>query len=292
MSKKNKKSFSLKRFFKLLILAILLAFASKIFIAEAFRIPTSSMENTLMAGDYVIVNKLTYGPKTPSVIPFTSIEIPSLKIPMFSSVERNEVLIFEYPNITETHIEEGKSNYIKRCIGLPGDTVSIINRVIYVNGKKLNNPSTVKFSREKSKFLGVPNKTIFPHNTEWNEDNYGPLLIPQKGLKIELSKRNLDRWIDVIKYENPGSQIIIKENNVTIDGKSKSTYVFKQDYYFFLGDNRDASYDSRYWGFVPEEKIIGNPLIVYWSVNDEINSSNIKTFWNSIRWNRIGTFIN
>lgn len=291
MFEQKKKRFSIKRFIFLVLLAAILAFASKIFIAEAYRIPTSSMESTLFAGDYVIVNKLTYGPKTPSIIPFTEIEIPSVKFPMLSNIERNEILIFEYPDIIKHNLTEEKSNYIKRCVALPGDTLSIINRKVHVNGKVVDEPATLHFSRTRSKFFGVPNHSIFPTGSEWNEDNYGPILIPKEGIKIKLSPRNLGRWIDVIKYENSKSEVVQKNGTVYLDGDELYSYTFKNNYYFFLGDNRDESFDSRFWGFVPEHKIIGKPFIIYWSLNHDTDINDIAKFWNSIRWNRIGTLL-
>lgn len=292
MSKKQPTSLSIRRFLRLLFLAALLAFFSKIFFAEAYRIPTSSMENTLFAGDYVIVNKLFYGPKTPEILPFTSIEIPSLTFPMISSIDRNEILVFEYPNILKNNIIDDKANYIKRCVALPGDTLNIINRKLFVNGKDLKNPLTIKFSRKQSRMFGVPNKSIFPNDSDWNEDNYGPLLIPQKGDKIKISSRNLNRWIDVIKYENSGSEISLVNNDLYINSELINEYIFQKDYYFFLGDNRDESFDSRYWGFVPEEMIIGKPLLVYWSIDQGEGAIKQKSFWESIRWERIGTKVN
>lgn len=288
---KEKRTFSIRRFIWLVFLAALLAFTSKVFVAEAFRIPTSSMENTLFSGDYVIVNKLSYGPKTPERIPFTSIEISVVHLPAFSEVERNEILVFEYPNIVPNEISEEKSNYIKRCIGLPGDTVSIISRSLYVNGNQLENPATLKFIRSKSKFLGVPNKSIFPENAEWNEDNYGPILIPKEGATVKINNRNIERWKDIIRFENHDKEVAVENNLIKINSKAISEYQFKRNYYFFLGDNRDESFDSRYWGFVPEENIIGKPIIVYWSVENQVNTKNIETLWNSIRWTRIGTII-
>lgn len=292
MSKKQPTSLSIRRFLRLLFLAALLAFFSKIFFAEAYRIPTSSMENTLFAGDYVIVNKLFYGPKTPEILPFTSIEIPSLTFPMISSIDRNEILVFEYPNILKNNIIDDKANYIKRCVALPGDTLNIINRKLFVNGKDLKNPLTIKFSRKQSRMFGVPNKSIFPNDSDWNEDNYGPLLIPQKGDKIKISSRNLNRWIDVIKYENSGSEISLVNNDLYINSELINEYIFQKDYYFFLGDNRDESFDSRYWGFVPEEMIIGKPLLVYWSIDQGEGAIKQKSFRESIRWERIGTKVN
>lgn len=288
MVDKKKKNFSLKRFLFLVILAAVLAFTSKVFIAEAYRIPTSSMESTLFAGDYVIVNKLLYGPKTPEVIPFTNIQIPSIKFPMISQIERNDVLIFEYPGIINHDFSEQKSNYVKRCVGLPGDTLSIINRKVHINGKVLDEPSTLHFTRSKSKFFGVPNSSIFPHDSEWNEDNYGPILIPKKDLTIKLSPRNISRWIDLIIFENDKSHFEITNGKILQDGVEIDSYTFKNNYYFFLGDNRDESYDSRFWGFVPEQNIIGRPMIIYWSVDLENNSSN---FFEKIRWGRIGTLL-
>lgn len=291
MFKKKQKLFSLKRFLILLLFAVILAFGSKVFIAEAYRIPTSSMETTLSAGDYVIVNKFSYGPRTPDYLPFTSIKIPSIKFPMISNIERNDVLIFDFPDILKTDFPNGKSNYIKRCVALPGDTLSIINRKVIVNGKPLDELQTLHFSRTRSKYLGVPNKFIYPHDSEWNEDNYGPLVIPKKGVTVQLSQRNYSRWVDLIIFENREQNITTSSNKIFVDDEEIVSYTFKNNYYFFLGDNRDESFDSRFWGFVPEQNIIGKPFFIYWSVNHNIDITDIVKFWNSIRWSRIGSLI-
>lgn len=288
MPDQKKKNFSLKRFITLILFAASLAFISKVFIAEAYRIPTSSMEATLFAGDYVIVNKITYGPRTPSTIPFSDIEIPVIKFPMMSTIHHNDMLIFEYPDIIKHELNDGKSNYVKRCIGLPGDTLSIINRKVHINGKLLNEPSTLQFSRTKSKIFGVPNHSIFPQDSEWNEDNYGPILVPKKGESVKISPRNISRWIDLIKYENKDSEVNVLHNKLLIDRNEIDSYTFNDNYYFFLGDNRDESYDSRFWGFVPEENIIGKPIIIYWSIENDGNSD---SFFDAIRWSRIGTLL-
>lgn len=292
MNEKSKQSFSLRRFLVLLLLAAILAFASKIFIAEAYRIPTSSMETTLFAGDYVIVNKFLYGPKTPNFIPFTEIEIPSIKFPMLSGIDRNDVVIFEFPKIIDFDLPDEKSNYVKRCAALPGDTLSIINRKVYVNGNELDEPKTIHFSRSRSKIFGVPNRAIFPNDSEWNEDNYGPLLIPAIGLTVNISARSINRWLPLIKYENQDLYVYSENQKLFINDEEVTSYTVKENYYFFLGDNRDESYDSRFWGFVPEKNIIGKPFLIYWSVDQKTEITNITKLWNSIRWSRIGSLIN
>lgn len=284
----RRRPFTFIRLLKLIVMAFVLAFIAKIFVAEAFKIPSGSMEDTLLAGDFVIVDKIPYGPSTPEYLPFSNIEIPSFSLPKFGAIERNNIYVFRYPGDQGEVFPAEDKNYIKRCVGLPGDTLRILARKLYVNSVQLEPPETAKFLRDKSKFFGTANKLIFPSGAEWNEDNYGPIRIPYKGEEIKLNRNNINRWRDLINRENGADVVSVLGMEVRINNIPAETYTVKNNYYFFMGDNRDESFDSRFWGFVPEQNIIGRPWIIYWSIKNKIGN---VSFWDRLRWNRLGTLI-
>lgn len=288
MHSSKRKSFIWTRPLKLILIAFILAFTAKMFLAEAYKIPSGSMEDTLLAGDFVIVNKIAFGPSTPQYLPFTDIEISTITLPFLTEIERNKIYIFKYPGDQGSLIPGEDKNYIKRCVGLPGDTLRILARKLYVNNEELSSPKTLKFKRKNAKFFGVPNSLIFPQGSEWNEDNYGPIVVPYKGQKIKLNKNNFNRWRDIINRESGNEIVTINDSGVLVNNKHIENYTIQKDYYFFMGDNRDESFDSRFWGFVPKNNIIGKPLIIYWSIDVNNDSAG---FFDRIRWNRIGMTI-
>jgi signal peptidase I len=198
---------------KSILIALIIALFIRTFFIEAFKIPSGSMEPTLLPGDYILVNKISYGIK----IPFTHDFLWKGKDPKVG-----DIVVFRYPPDPSVH-------FIKRCMGVPGDTVQIINRQVYINGKKVYEP-----------YAYFSSSTIYPRNTQipgittpyGSRDNWGPVKVPP--------------------HE-----------------------------YFMMGDNRDNSYDSRFWGFVPRYDITGEPFIIYFSIDN----------W-KIRFNRILKIIN
>jgi signal peptidase I len=177
------------------------------FIVQAFQIPSESMENTLLVGDYLLVNKLCYGGAGNYVMPY-------------QKILRGDIIVFHYPVDPQQH-------FVKRVIGLPGDKLRMVNKKVFINGRPLDEPYV--------RFLEPPNNLF--------RDDFPRTDIPAS---------NLDGgwWLQMRKLVEDGQLII------------------PQGHYFVMGDNRDDSQDSRYWGFVPQENIIGRPLVIYWSVRD------------------------
>ncbi len=203
MSAKKKSVF--REYAEAIIVAAVLALFIRTFVVQAFKIPSGSMKNTILVGDHILVNKFLYGTR----IPFTNIKILTIRKP-----ERGDIIVFKYP-------EKESVDFIKRLIGMPGDVVQVIDKVVYINGKPLTEPYTIHKDSE-----------ILPRALE-PRDNFGPVTVPP--------------------HE-----------------------------YFMMGDNRDRSRDSRFWGFVDESKILGKAMIIYWSW-DANNDS--------VRWNRIGRLV-
>ncbi|MAZ92818.1 MAG: signal peptidase I [Lentimicrobiaceae bacterium] len=389
---KMKKSF-LREWTDAIIFAVVAATIIRTFLLEAYTIPTSSMEKSLLVGDYLFVSKITYGPKVPNTplsFPFVHHTLPAtestksylewIKFPFyrfagFKNVEHNDAVVFNYPagDTVSTRFQSNisyytlvneygrdrvwsdkrnfgdivvrpvdkRENYVKRCIGLPGDTLSIINRQVYLNGKKANNPEKLQYQykittngssinpkildkyditetfrgNKPGEFIlilteeskneieklpiitsievfnespGVWKPEIFPNDSsyKWNRDNFGPLYIPAKNVPIELNIKNLPLHQRIITtYE--GNTLEIVNNKIIINGKEVSSYSPKYDYFWMMGDNRHNSADSRYWGFVPEDHIVGRAEFIWLSLDQ-----NKSLLDGKIRWNRLFSIVN
>ena len=368
------------------LFAIIAATLIRTFSFEAFVIPSSSMEGTLLVGDYLFVSKMSYGAKIPAIpltIPFTHntlpisetavsyldwIELPYMRLPGFGSVERNDIVVFNFPegdtvwkrnrnttyyqvvrddalqnNIPEAmvrqqmidedmlivHPVDKEDNYVKRCVAIAGDKLEIKKHVLYINGKVAISPQNLQFgyfvkvsnliafekARLKYSIEQEPAESttainqmgfdhliqcseanlkkiapycdsvfinedavgqfdqrlnVFPNHSffKWNKDNFGPIVIPKKGMTVKLSIDSLPLWERVIRvYE--GNTLETKGNQFIINGKPATTYTFKQDYYWLMGDNRHNSLDSRFWGYVPADHVVGKPVFVWMSKGAE-----------------------
>lgn len=219
-------------------LTILLLLFLTTTLVQAFVIPTGSMEDTLLIGDHLLVDKLAYAPPGPVsryILPYTQ-------------VKRGDIIVFRYPvDISQT--------FVKRCMGVPGDRIRIINKEVYLNGVKLDEPYKV-------------NKTDYI-------DSYRDNFPSEPNVNVDV------RAIDMLRNHVVNGEVVVPPNS-----------------YFAMGDNRDSSLDSRYWGFVPRENIIGKPLIIYWSYDaptEDLNSASIsvshivdlaENFFNKTRWHR------
>jgi signal peptidase I len=281
-----------KEYFDALVWAAVVAFLIKLFLFEAYRIPTGSMENTLLVGDFLLVTKFTYGATTPRNVPFTDIRLPYFRLPGFKNPKPGDVVVFDFPGERDEKQSKEVLNYIKRCVGTPGDSIKIVNKILYRNGQIFPNPP-------QSKFIGqlqppnVSNPRIFPKGSGWNEDNFGPIRIPQKGDIIKIDSSNFDGYKMFLIKEgyiniklNPNGDLSA-DDEIFKEGK----YPIKRDYLFMMGDNRNNSLDSRFWGFMPMDNVVGEAFIIYWSWDANISFADLFRLIGSIRWNRIGTLI-
>lgn len=347
-----------------IIFAVLAATFIRWMFLEAFTIPTPSMENSLLIGDFLFVSKMHYGPRTPKTplqIPLTHqkiwgtekpsyldwIQLPQYRFPGLAKIKHNDVVVFNFPD--DPYPVDLKTNYIKRAIGLPGDVLEVRDMQAYINGEAVENPPEMETSYlVKSEgrlvtrtfkscgiwdYLEIDNSTYFvkaatdkaikqleslPYITsvskasqtvdgyrpykpgdldsqiypsfgtlKWNQDFYGPLTIPAEGQTIEVNAENLAKYRKVITdYEGYDSdQVRIEEGKLYIDGQEMTSYTFKQDYFFMMGDNRHNSLDSRFWGFVPEDHVVGKALFIWLSLDPK------ETWFSKVRWGRLFNLI-
>lgn len=374
--------------FSSLLFAIIVATLVHTYIIQPFTIPSSSLEKSLLVGDFLFVSKINYGARVPmttvalpmvhDTIPFfkkksylfsdditkkeTSLlnkfQLPYLRLPGFQEIKRNDIVVFNQPADTLLDMNnfspdrnyykpiDKKTNLVKRCVGVPGDTLEIRNGLVFINGKEMKSTERVKLQfsynvKFKVKFssyeevanllrqyditddLGYDSKMdtyyvqatpeavaiaknnpyieslelrkenkgerdskIFPHNKNynWNNDFFGPIYIPQKGKTIEINLNILPLYKRLItEYE--GNNLVVKGNQILINGKPTTTYTFKQNYYWMMGDNRDNSIDARYWGFVPFDHVIGKPVFIWMSWDTHGKGLN------KVRWDRVFTTV-
>ncbi|MDP4289924.1 MAG: signal peptidase I [Bacteroidota bacterium] len=370
-----------------ILFAVIAASIIRMFIFEMYTIPTSSMEKSLMVGDFLLVSKIAYGPKVPNTplsfpfvhhtLPLTQytksflewIKLPYYRFPGFEKIKHGDVVVFNYPDGDTVALKvqedsyyrlvreygwnrvnsepetfgdiisrpvDKRENYIKRCIGLPGDTLQIIDQQVYLNrqiqtlpphsqstyrvrtdGSRFNSKllsdlditedilpeddvtflmTLTKSTAEKLRQLpfvkGIErevspkaqwSKDIFPYDStyNWNRDNFGPIWIPKAGVTIPLNIKNICLYKRIISnYER--NNLVIKGNDIFINGKPAKSYTFKMDYYWMMGDNRHNSADSRYWGFVPLDHIVGKASYVWLSLD-----KNKSLLGGKIRWSRM-----
>ncbi len=406
-----------------LLFAIVVATLVHTYVMQPFTIPTSSLEKTLLVGDFLFVSKFHYGARTPTTpvaapmvhdsIPLTKNksyskwpQLPYCRFPGFQEVKKNDIVVFNWPTDTvrfffdksNIHVHkplDKKSNYVKRCVGTPGDTLSIINGIVHIDGKELilsdrakpqfyyaletkgdlndeflkkhdlhdfwryykidrklwtdpklydylNQDDVRAYLRESSRdsatvevfgYIGYDNMlklkmqpltnkvqvnltygkantlrndesvaslkkfdygpelnkddkpSIFPHSQpSWSVDNMGPIYIPQEGKTVALNNETLPFYQRIIsEYEHNDLQV--NGNEIRINGQPVTSYTFKQDYYWMMGDNRHKSEDSRFWGFVPEDHIVGKPVFIWLSLDPN------GTGLNKIRWDRMFTTV-
>ncbi|MEQ8583040.1 MAG: signal peptidase I [Marinoscillum sp.] len=352
-----------QEWFEAIVFAVFAATFIRWIFMEAYVIPTPSMERSLLVGDFLFVSKINYGPRTPKTplqIPLThakiwgteipsyieAIELPQFRLPSLGKVERNDVVVFNYPvNDTYNRRPDGdfhpldlKTHYIKRCVAIPGDEIEVRSGQVYLNGEKGKDPEmmqhkyfvetdqvirdrvfsnyniweygpavtpegkkgyvvlTTKYEAEQltqlefvksaePMFMNKENAEprIFPDSRyfPWNADNFGPLKIPGRGFTIQVDEYSLAKYGSTIQdYENL-TDVEIDEDKLIIDGQEVSEYTFTKDYYFMMGDNRHNSEDSRYWGFVPEDNVVGEASFIWMSMDEK------GSFLSKIRWSRL-----
>ena len=368
-----------------IIYALVLVYFLFLFIGQNYQIPSSSLEKSLLTGDVLWVNKVTYGPRVPqtplhfplaqNTLPILNcksyIETPQLpyhRLKGLRNVERMDIVVFNFPagdtvalkcpnpdyytlcqergrDVVWNNKEifgdiiyrpvDRRDNYVKRCLGLPGETLQIRDGIVYINGKAVPQPKNVQYfyyvetdgtfiDEDLYDELGISmddrhgqgNQYILPLTAAmkqtleskpwvqtiqriqpdagetlitypvgvdygWTHANYGPIWIPKKGAKVDLTVQNLPLYERCIRnYE--GNTLEVKGGQIYINGKVATSYTFKMDYYWMQGDNRDNSLYSRYWGFVPEDHIVGTPSIILISFDKDHTLLD-----GGIRWNRI-----
>lgn len=222
----------------------------------SFVVPTGSMENTVLAGDFLFVNKFKYGPSTPQIIPFFDIPLPYYKLPGFWEPEKGDIIVFVYPGNKDEMESEQFTYYLKRCVGTAGDSLEVRNNVVYTNGVKEDFPETG--NRLEANYTTA----AFPDG-RWTHSEYGPIYIPGEGDTLELNGDNYSQYEMLIRRE--GHTIARSGNSFVIDGQQTNRYVVERDYCWGMGDNRDNSADSRFFGYVPVENVVGSPMMIYWS---------------------------
>lgn len=278
-------------FFKNLLFALVAALLIKSFLIETSRVPTGSMEKTIMVGDFLFVNKFIYGSSSWRNIPFTNVELPYFQLPALADPEKGDIVVFKYPGDRDELHPTEISNYVKRCIAAPGDTIQIKNKVVFINGKEAPIPPHIQYLDPYPTPVGVVDFQIFPKGAPWNKDNYGPYVIPKKGDIIKLNTANIERWRTIIDREFGKRVVKIRNGKVTINGKEVDSYTIQKDYYFMMGDNRDDSADSRFWGLVPRDLVVGEALMIYWSWDPSISFSDFFRLLGSVRVNRIAKLV-
>jgi len=353
-----------------LLFAIIVATLVHTYFLQPYTIPTSSLEKSLLVGDFLFVSKMNYGARVPMTtvalpmvhdsIPMTKSksylnwpQLPYFRLPAFQKIKNCDIVVFNWPVDTVYKFRDNsgrradkpidkKSNYVKRCVGIPGDSLQIKDGIVYINGQLLalperakpqysykiaidgktpidfeylfkdmnvtdgagftselrdtlfvaalttesverlkNVPGITSVTREIAK--GVENG-IFPHINKWNRDNFGPIYIPQAGKTVAINFMTLPFYSRIITdYEK--NKLEVKGSDIYINGLKTKTYTFKQDYYWMMGDNRHNSEDSRYWGYVPADHIVGKPVFIWMSWD-----TNGKGF-GKIRWERLFTTV-
>jgi signal peptidase I len=288
-----KKFFSkLYKFFKILLLVILIALVIKAFAFDAFQIPTASMENTLYPGDFILASKFAYNISTPREIPVIDFPIPYAKLFKISKPEINDVVIFQFPRGFERDPLRSDSRYIKRIIAGPHDTLKINNGQFIINGKNFELPHSYKRPDTVNSVGLTAEDNIYPPGSKWNRFNYGPIVIPAKGDTIKINPENFSRLQSVIVMDY-GERALIKEGTIiTLSGKPISDYVLTQDCYFVIGDNIEDSMDSRQFGFINDNMIISKALFIYWSFDARKVAPGSLGFLSGLRTNRIFKSVN
>ena len=257
-------------------------FTLHVFLFSSFKIPSDSMEPELTIGDNILVLKPTIGPRVFNLFASMRNEQTEIyRIPGIKKIQRNDILVFNFPhpnswNKIEMHILK---YYIKRCVGLPSDTLSIQNGFFHVKGIETslgNMESQNKIATTEQFEDGIFHSFPFDSIISWNIKDFGPLYIPGKGDSITLNQTNCRLYRKLIEWEQQGS-LQYKDSTIFLNGTPINGYRFQKNYYFMAGDNGMNSQDSRYWGLLPEEYIVGKAWIIWKSVDP---------YTDKFRWNR------
>jgi signal peptidase I len=277
----------LGKFFKVLFWVALIALIIKAFALDAFKIPSTSMENTLQPGDFILANKFAFNISTPREIPFVNIPIPQYKFFEVGKPQINDIVIFEFPEGFESDPLKGGSKYVKRIVAGPHDTLRITDGQIFVNSKLIKLPSTFKTPKLLNEEEIDKEETIYPPGAKWNRISYGPIVVPAKGDTIKITPENFEKRQSVIVMDHGERSLLSEGTLVTLDGRAIFEYILTQDHYFVIGDNFEVSMDSRHFGFITDNMIIGKAMFIYWSYNSEKVAPGPLGFLSAIRADRI-----
>lgn len=273
-----------REFIEAALIALFAALILRQFVIASYKVPTGSMENTVLVGDFMFVNKFVYGAKTPSWIgiPLTRIgfDIPWFRFPELTEPEPYDVIVFKYP--VDPHLD-----YIKRCVAAGGQTIEIIDKRVYIDGDPFPKPPHMKFIDPHIYPRGSSSFPLF-YSGLGSRDNFGPLHIPKKGDKITLDEKNFMIYRNAISKYKDDISLDWRDSTAYINGVPVEEYEFKEDFYFAMGDNRDNSLDSRAWGFVPHDNIVGTPLIIWLSWDSHIPAYRL---FDKVRWERLGNVV-
>ncbi len=259
-------------------------------------VPTPSMESTVLAGENLFVNKAIFGPSTPQIIPLVNIPLPFYKAPALRDPRKGDIIVFIFPGRREQVQADEFTYYLKRCVAVAGDTLQVIDDNVYVNHQLSPLPPSgqhdpmCRFSPAGDEY---DRSSTFPAGRHYSRSNYGPIRIPKKGDVVSLTPQNIQEWEVFIGRE--GHAVSARDGQILVDQKPTTTYTVERDYVFGMGDNRWNSLDSRYFGFIPKDNVVGTPMVVYWSmVNTLPDGSPMPLFqrFAHIRWSRLGKIIN
>ena len=261
----------------------------KIFFFDQFLVPSSSMEPTIMSGDHILMNKTIFGARLYKQLNFKANEIPSMyRIKGLRNIEYNDILVFNdpYPYGIEREIAFSiKKVYVKRCVGLPGDTLRIVNGIIKSSGYK----DTIGYYPNEEKLHKMQLEDCIKCSLHRGEDiqpwtifDLGPLFIPSKGSIVSIDSTNYLLYKKIIKYET-GKNVNYKRGKIFLGGEKIDSYRFTQNYYFMCGDSCYNSRDSRYWGFLPEQFIMGVVNRILYSKYKNANVYRFERFFIKIK---------
>jgi signal peptidase I len=264
-------------------LTVLVIVLMRVFLFASFSIPTVSMQPTLIPGDYILVNKLILGARLDW--PFTSVDMDkccSTRINGFRGIKRQDILVFNTPYYQLNKIEKNPNTfYIKRCIGIPGDTLNIVDGIYWIK----SNLGTFRASRSWSKMLQAVGLKDYSSDMfkslHWTLSQFGPLYIPKVGDEIVLDSINIHFYQNIIEYET-NKKMHYSKGNFFLEHEPFLKYKFQQNYYFVGGDNAVDSEDSRFWGLLPEDHIVGKAAFIWKSINPITKEYRFKRFLKSL----------
>lgn len=276
-----------KLIFNLFIITFLVII-TKLFFIETIIVSSVFMEGTLRKGDYLLIDKTAYKLRFPHQLPFLNSRLGGKTIFNISSPKRGDLFYLKLDRPNFYNLE----NLLARCVGVPGDTLMMMDKDLFVNSVKKREPEKTEHYRNYSIPFGVEEKEFYFNNRGWNQDNFGPLIVPKKEDKIKLSTKNIEFYKDFILRDDVNNSIKVEGERIYIKNRETKYYKIKNNYFFVLGDNRELAIDSRYIGFIKESSIIGKAGFVYWSVDKEKNLSDDSSFlFGSVRWDRILYFL-